>query len=89
VFEEGRISALQTLLTLVKVLPIYPILQDQTVLIFIPMTMQLTNESSLTCRNVIIDVLTTIFRRVDSDMGSTLLEYAIKWFSISINPSDV
>jgi U3 small nucleolar RNA-associated protein 20 len=80
-FAEGRLAALSTLLSLVKVLPTTPVLHDQAQVIFLPMALRLVNDDSSACRALIADVLIALFRRLDTGISSTLVDYTMKWFS--------
>lgn len=83
-YHEGRLSALSTILALIKVLPTDPILHDHCQYIFLSMTTRLVNDESIDCRQVISEILSTLFRRINIDQMHILYEYTMKWFHTNL-----
>jgi hypothetical protein len=80
-FEEGRLSALSLLNDLCRLLPL-PVLDDYTLIIFMPMAVQLVSDSSPKCRSSAADVIVTLMRRCSSDLASQCLQYSFQWLGL-------
>ena len=84
-FEEGRLSALEALTSLVKLLPL-PVMEKHAYgqLFFLSMTLQLLNDTSLKCRLKSAEVLSTLFRKVPKEIiTEQFLQFALKWMESS------
>lgn len=84
-FEDGRLSALDALTSLVKLLPL-PVMEKHAYgqLFFLSMTLQLLNDTALKCRLKSADVLSTLFRKVPKEIiTEQFLQFALKWMESS------
>lgn len=82
-YEEGRLSALTTLATLIRLLPL-PVLEESTQMIFLPMALRVVNDGSSLCRIAAAEVVAAVVNRVGPELFSTLLEYSFKWLGTEI-----
>ena len=84
-FEEGRLSALEALNSLVKLLPL-PVMEKHAFgqLFFLSMTLQLLNDAALKCRLKSAEVLSTLFRKLPKEIiTEQFLQFALKWMDSS------
>lgn len=87
-FEEGRYAALGLISDLCRLLPI-PVLDEYALLIFLPMSMQVVNDNSSTCRSRAGDVITTLIRRCSVEMATQCWNYSLQWLGIQSDPGQL
>jgi len=87
-FEDGRKSALETLMNLTKAIPV-ALLEENIQLIFMPMAMKLVNDNSSVCREAAANVIISICRRVSVEFVTSLIGYATQWLSSDISSMTV
>lgn len=80
-FEEGRMSALGTVETLVKALPGAAV-DEFAQMIFLSLVLRVVNDSSSSCRSKASDVIVTMVRKINSDLVMDMLEYSYQWMSL-------
>jgi U3 small nucleolar RNA-associated protein 20 len=77
-FEDGRIAALNTLATVVRLIPIQA-LEDSAQMVFLPMTLRAVNDNSPACREAACDVIEKLARKVPAGLFAEFTEYGFKW----------
>ena len=80
-YEEGRCAALKFMVDLCHKLPV-PVIDDFSQLIFLPMSLQVINDSSGLCRSAASDVIVALMKRCSTDKVSTCLQYSLQWMGI-------
>lgn len=79
-YEEGRLSALSIIESLVKLFPA-PILLEYAKMIFLFLSLRVVNDPSVTCRQKCAEVIVHLVRRVDAQTYNSLLEYTTTWLN--------
>ena len=77
-YEEGRLSALALLESMVKLLP-PSVLLEYANMIFLSLSLRVVNDPATGCRKQAADVILALIRRLDTTAYNTLLEYATTW----------
>eukprot|EP00978_Attheya_sp_CCMP212_P026914 scaffold89414_cov49-Attheya_sp.AAC.2 len=78
-YEEGRLSALELLSTVIQKFPL-EVLEEHTQLFFLPLVLQLVNDDSKQCREVVSGCLSDLLGRLSADTLQILYDYASRWF---------
>lgn len=77
-FEEGRLSGINLITMVVDKVP-EPVLEKHVQLFFLPLTLQLINDTSEKCREGVASCLSRLLRRVSTDVIHSLYDFAIRW----------
>jgi U3 small nucleolar RNA-associated protein 20 len=85
-YEEGRLSALNLLETIVKLLP-STVLSDHAQTVFMAMSLRVVNDPAQICREKAAEIITALARRIDGELFKILLDYSITWLSVVSNES--
>lgn len=85
-YEEGRLSCLEILINLSRLLPV-PILNQHALVILMPMTLRIVNDTSSKCRNKAAEVITALLRRAGIEIVNQTIEYALCWLNIGDSTS--
>jgi U3 small nucleolar RNA-associated protein 20 len=81
-FEEGRLSSLDVIVNLCRLLP-PPVLDQYAHIIFMPMTLRIVNDPSTSCRNRAADVITSLLRRTSVENANQFIDYVLCWLNIN------
>ena len=80
-YEEGRISALETLHLFIKTFP-SPVIEEYSNMLFLPMTLKLVNEKVNKCREVVVKVLLALMKKIQSkDLLTKFQDFSVKWLN--------
>lgn len=79
-YEDGRVSAIETLQSLVKLLP-QLILDDNAQVIFMTLALRIVNDDSYKCREEAAAVIVVICRRITTEKVLILLDSSLKWLN--------
>ena len=77
-FEEGRLSGINLVTMIVEKIP-EAALEKYVQLFFLPLTLQLVNDSSQRCRERVANCLSHLVRRVSTDVVQSLFDFATRW----------
>ena len=77
-YENGRVSAIVLLTTVIEKLPL-PLLEEYTKLFFLPLVLQLVNEESKECKELISSCISSLIKRLSTEVLQSLYEYALRW----------
>ena len=77
-FEEGRLSGINLVTMVVEKIP-EPALEKYVQLFFLPLTLQLVNDTSQRCREGIANCLSSLLRRVSTEVVQSLFDFASRW----------
>mmetsp|Transcript_26337 Transcript_26337/g.37753 ORF Transcript_26337/g.37753 Transcript_26337/m.37753 type:complete len:962 (-) Transcript_26337:142-3027(-) len=78
-YEEGRLSAIKLLDSVVDKLPL-PLLEQHGKIFFFPLVLQLVNDESNSCREAAAHVITNLFKRSSMDQLQLYYDYMKRWF---------
>ena len=76
--EEGRISSLEMILKMLNTFP-DKIINENATYIFIPLTLMLSNDESVTCRKTVAVTLKTLLAKVSVELQTEMLELVLTW----------
>ena len=79
-YEDGRVSAIETLQSLAKLLP-QSVLDDNSQVIFMTLALRIVNDDSYKCREEAANVIVVISRRITTEKVVTLLDFSLKWLN--------
>lgn len=85
-YEDGRCAALMLMIDVCRQLPV-PVLDDFAQLIFLPMSLQVINDTSGKCRSTASDVVVALMRRCSPEKVSMCLKYSLQWIGIGDIPT--
>ena len=77
-YAEGRISAITLASMILDKLP-QPVVEKHCQLIFFPLTLQLVNDDSQECRELVAKCLGKLMRNVSIDVLHTLFDFVKRW----------
>jgi len=77
-YEAGRLSSLSLLQTVIQKLPI-PLLEENTQLFFLPLTLSLVNDESNLCRESAANCISFLLKRLSMESLQSLYEYVLRW----------
>ena len=77
-YSDGRLSALNLANHLLSDLP-NELLEKKSQLFFLPLTIQLANDTADECRRTVATCLKTLVKRVSNDMRQSLFDYTLRW----------
>lgn len=77
-YQEGRMSAIGLVLSIIEKLP-SPLLSDLAQLFFLPLVLQLVNDDSDECREVVAKCIGRILCRAEGDSVQSLYNYTVRW----------
>lgn len=75
---DGRLSATNLLGTVIEKVPL-PVVDQFAKLFFLPLTLQLANDSSKACREAAAKNMASLLRRLSPESKESLFEYALRW----------
>ena len=79
-YEDGRVSGIALLIAVIEKLPI-PLLEEYTKLFFLPLVLQLVNDESKKCREMVARCISSLIKRLSTEVLQSLYEYALRWAS--------
>jgi len=79
-FEEGRCSALNALVLLIKALPL-PVLEDYSQMIFLPTTLRIVNDKAAICREKAAAVIISLIRKINTDSVLQFIDFVQLWLN--------
>jgi U3 small nucleolar RNA-associated protein 20 len=79
-YQDGRLSAIQMLTTVVDKLP-DGLLERHAQLLFLPQVLQLVNDDSKECREAVSACLSALLRRSSVEVLQSFHNYTIRWCS--------
>lgn len=77
-YQEGRMSAIGLVLSIIEKLPI-PLLSDFSQLFFLPLVLQLVNDDSQECRELVAKCIGRLLTRSEGDSVQALYNYTLRW----------
>lgn len=77
-YEEGRLSGVILATLVVEKVPV-PVLEKNVELFFLPLTLQLVNDDSKKCREAVANCLSSMLRRLPTDLVKRLYDFAYRW----------
>jgi len=83
-FPTGRAAGLEALCSVVKLLPALQ-LQDFAQTIFLPMTLQVVNDTDSACRTLAAETILCLGRRIDNETLSSMVAFVLKWMDSGSN----
>ena len=78
-YESGRISALELMSDVLRKFPIN-LLEEHSQLCFLPLVVQLVNDDSKKCKELISSTIGIIIKRVSTERLKSFYDYITKWF---------
>jgi U3 small nucleolar RNA-associated protein 20 len=77
-YEEGRLAAIGHLSSVIQKFPL-PVLELRCQFFFLPLTLQLVNDDSKTCKEAVADCISLLLQRLSTESAQSLFVYAKRW----------
>lgn len=77
-YQEGRLSAIETLLSTIEKLP-DALLEQHAQLLFLPQVLQLVNDDAKECREAVSKCLNSLLVRCPTEVLNCFHNYAVRW----------
>mmetsp|Transcript_24519 Transcript_24519/g.56037 ORF Transcript_24519/g.56037 Transcript_24519/m.56037 type:complete len:566 (-) Transcript_24519:1000-2697(-) len=79
-YEDGRCTAIKLVHTLIQRFP-SAVLEEYIQLFFLPLVLQLVNDNSKKCRDMLTSAIAAVFKQANVNHISGLYDYLLRWFA--------